>query len=302
MVVNIYEFSVSKLVRKNFSMTDIKKIIQCIVREIEDVNKPPYLDKFNDAPNKIPSLIFTGDGRSLFVNRTIETNITKVADWYSNQRPEFKEKCTTKEWRAAIRATVGRSYKKINPNDSLEQRGHYFKQLIESEIDEYFFRHGIYFLSFGCSLFRNTLDSEFTIGPVTFFPVQIWLNKALNDQWIKNTEHQRLTAVSFWENSDLAKESLEGSTERRIYEMLNGSQLVCTVETKGLAPQLARERSLVAARLAQTAIALHWLQPSKILGGMHLTGDRGTQKYRNNYVYSGSWIRLAFGNSSSELS
>ena len=96
-VVSIYVFSVSNLVRKNFSMTDIKKIIQCIIREIEDVNKPPYLEKFNDAPNKIPGLILTGEGRSLFVNRTIETNITKVADWYSNQRPELKEKCTTKE-------------------------------------------------------------------------------------------------------------------------------------------------------------------------------------------------------------
>ena len=259
-------------------MTGIKKIIQCIIREIEDVNKPPYLEKFNDAPNNIPGLILTGEGGSLFVNRTIETNITKVADWCSNQRPELKEKCTTKEWRAAIRATVGRSYKKINPNDSLEQRGHHFKQLIESEIDEYFSRHGIYFLSFGCSLFRNPLDSEFTIGPVTFFAVRMWLNKALNDQLINNTEHQRLTVVLFGENPDSAKDSLEGSTVRPIYEMLNGSQLVCTVKTEGLAPELAQERSLVAARLAQTSIALHWLQPSKVLEGMRLTGDRGTQK------------------------
>ena len=259
-------------------MTGIKKIIQCIIREIEDVNKPPYLENFNDAPNNIPGLILTGDGGSLFVNRTIETNITKVADCYSNQQPELKEKCTTKEWRAAIRATVGRSYKKINPNDSLEQRGLHFKQLIESEIDEYFSRHGVYFLSFGCSLFRNPLDSEFTIGPVTFFPVQIWLNKALNDQLINNTEHQRLTVVLLGENPDSAKDSLEGSTERPIYEMLNGSQLVCTVNTEGLAPELAQERSLVAARLAQTSISLHWLQPSKVLEGMRLTGDRGTQK------------------------
>ena len=221
-------------------MTGIKKIIQCIIREIEDVNKPPYLEKFNDAPNNIPGLILTGDGGSLFVNRTIETNITKVADCYSNQQPELKEKCTTKEWRAAIRATVGRSYKKINPNDSLEQRGLHFKQLIESEIDEYFSRHGVYFLSFGCSLFRNPLDSEFTIGPVTFFPVQIWLNKALNDQLINNTEHQRLTVVLLGENPDSAKDSLERSTERPIYEMLNGSQLVCTVNTEQLYPKVVR--------------------------------------------------------------
>ena len=259
-------------------MTDIKKIIQCIIREIEDVNKPPYLEKFNDAPNKIPGLILTGEGRSLFVNRTIETNITKVADWYSNQRPELKEKCTTKEWRVAIRAIVGRSYTKFSPNDSLEQRGRHFKQLIENEINEYYSRHNIYFLSFGCSLFRNPLDSEFTIGPVTFFPVQIWLNKALNDQLIKNTEHQRLTAVAFGENPDSANESLEEYTEQSIYDMLNGSQLVCTVKTEGLAPELARERSLVAARLAQTSIALHWLQPSEVLEGMRLTGDRGTQR------------------------
>ena len=243
-------------------MTAIKKIIQCIVGEIEEVNKPPYLEKFNDAPNKIPSLIFTGEGGSLFVNRSIETNITKVADWYSNKRPEIKKKCTNKEWRAAIRTTVGRSYKKISPNHSLEQRGHHFNQLIKSEIDEYFSRHNIYYQSFGCSLFSNPLDSEFTIGPVTFFPVQIWLNKALNDQLINHTEHQRLTAASVWENSDLAKESLEGSTERQIYEMLNGSQLVCTVQTEGLAPELARERSLIAARLAQSAIAL---QPASTL-------------------------------------
>ena len=59
--------------------------------------------------------------------------------------------------------------------------------------------------------------------------------------------------------------------------MLDGSQLVCTVKTEGLAPELARKRSLVAARLAQTSIALRWRQPSEVLEGMRLTGDRGTQ-------------------------
>ena len=107
--------------------------------------------------------------------------------------------------------------------------------------------------------------------------MQIWLKKALEGQLINNTEYQRLTVVSFRERSDSAIESLEGPMERPIYEMLNGSQLVCTVETEGLAPELARERSLVAARLAQTSVSLQWRQPSQILGGMHLTGDRGTQ-------------------------
>ena len=80
-VVSKYVLSISKLVRKNFSMTDIKTIIQCIIRELEEVNKPPYLEKFNDAPNKIPGFISTGEGGSLLVNQTIETNITKVTDW-----------------------------------------------------------------------------------------------------------------------------------------------------------------------------------------------------------------------------
>ena len=258
-------------------MTAIKKIIQCIVGEIEEVNKPPYLEKFNNAPNKIPGFISTGEGGSLLVNQTIETNIRKVADWYSNQRPELKGKCTKKEWHAATRAIVGRSYKEISPNDSLEQRGRHFKQLVESKINEYLSRHNTYFQSFGCSLFRQPLDSEYTIGPVTFYPVQIWLNKALNDQLINNTEYQRLSSVSFGENSDSANESLEEFREQSIYDMLNGSQQVCTVETEGLAPELARERSLVAARLAQTSIALHRLQPSEVLEGMRLTGDGGTQ-------------------------
>ena len=107
--------------------------------------------------------------------------------------------------------------------------------------------------------------------------MQLWLNKALNDQLIINTEHQRLTAVSFGENPDSANESLEEFRELSIDEMLDGSQLVCTVKTEGLAPELARKRSLVAARLAQTSIALRWRQPSEVLEGMRLTGDRGTQ-------------------------
>ena len=72
------------------------------------------------------------------------------------------------------------------------------------------------------------------------------------------------------------KPSIAAVDERTIIEATCGYPMVCTVETDRLAPELARKRSIIAARLAQTSIALllHPL-PSNLLARFRLSVDHG---------------------------
>ena len=252
-------------------MTNIKKTIQSIIKEIDDVNNQPIKPAVG-----LPSFISTDGGNTLLLNQSIDKMITEVADYYFDQQNEIKTKYTINEWRTEIRRKVGRCYEVTDSNDSLEQRGHIFKQKIESAKNESISRQNIYFLSFGCSQFRKPLNSEFSIGPVTFFPLNSWLNYAFENGLIEETEHNELKKISFGSESTLDKEAREQLQNPIIFDVLRDAQMMCTVKTEGLAPELARKRSLVAARLAQTSISLLWLRPSRILGSMRVAGEHST--------------------------
>lgn len=262
------------------SMIKIKETIQSIIGEIDDVNNQPIIPKLREEPVELPNFISTSDGNTLLLNKSISKKITELADYYFDQQIAIKIKYTRKEWRVAIRNMVGDCYKSTDPNDSLEQRGHLFKQQINSAKDENISRQDIYSLSFGCSLFVKPLNSNFTIGPVTFLPLKNWLDYASENRLIEEADHHSLIDFVSGNESTLDQELREQLHNPRVFDILNDSQILCTVKTEGLAPELARKRSLIAARLAQTSIALLWFQPSRILGGMHVTGEHWKKSRR----------------------
>ena len=268
-------------------MTNIKKTIQSIIKEIDEVNIQPV------KPNlESPSFISTDGGNTLLLNQSINKKITEVADYYFNQQNEIKTKYTINEWRTEIRRMVGRCYEVTDSNDSLEQRRHTFKQEIENAKNESISRQNNYFLSFGCLLFREPLNSEFSIGPVTFLPSNSWLNCAFENGLIEETEYKNLKKFVFGSESTSDKEAREQLQDPIIFDMFRDTQMMCTVKTEGLAPELARKRSLIAARLAQTSITLLWLKPSRILGSMRVAGEHST--FMRDMIMSTPNARLGY--------
>ena len=247
-------------------MANIKKTIQSIIQEIDDVNNHPTVSL------EFSGFITTGDGNTLLLSQSIDRKITEVAHYYY-QQSEIKEQYTINEWRLAIRKLVGPCYEATDPNDKLGRRGQLFKEQIESAQNKYLSRQNIYVMSFGCSIFFKPLISEFSIGPVTFFPSKSWINYAFENQLIEETEYNCLINSESCSDSTLDKELREQLQNSKLFDLLDDSQIMCTVKTEGLEPELARKRSLIAARLAQTSIALLWILPSRILEGMRVAGD-----------------------------
>ena len=247
-------------------MSKIEKTIQSIIEEIDSVNNEPMKPMM-----ELRSMISTDSGKVLFLNQSIDKKIIEVADYYFDQ--QIKTNYTINEWRTEIRRKVGHCYGASDSHDSLEQRGEIFKQKIESVKNESISRQKFFSLSFGCSLFREPLNSEFTIGPVTFTPFHNWLNYALKNGLIEEAEHKNLMNVVLGSESTLDKEAREQLKNLMVFDVIRDAQMMCTVRTEGLAYELSRKRSLIAARLALTSIALLWRRPSRILENMCVAGE-----------------------------
>ena len=74
------------------------------------------------------------------------------------------------------------------------------------------------------------------------------------------------------------KSSADSIGKQNILDVIGTCPFVCSVETVGLAPEAARQRSLTTARLALAAIALLWTTPSRALEGMNLLYDRSIHR------------------------
>ena len=253
-------------------MTNIINSCQNIIEEVFRLDEMT-ISQFKDEPRSIPGLIATGDYGSFIVNEAIENEIFNVAEWMLTQRPNVRDKYNLKEWQAAVRAAFGPALLRINPNDSSCEGARILKKFIEKNIDEHIASHGIHYRSIGCSLFSDSLDTSFTIGPVIFEPKTAWLERALKDNHISKISHRRINHFLSGHTIRKRKTSMDSIQEESILDVLKKAQMVCTVTINGLAPEAAQKRSIIAARLALTSMSLLWETPSRVLKSMRLTVD-----------------------------
>ena len=266
-------------------MSKIEETIQSIIEKIDSVNNEPMKPMV-----ELPSMISTDSGKELFLSQSIDKKIIEVADYYFDQQNEIKTNYTKNEWRTEIRRKVGHCYEATDSNNSLEQRGKIFKQKIESAKNESISRQKFFVLSFGCSLFREPLNSEFTIGPVTFSPFHYWLDYALKNGLLEEAEHKKFMNVVLGSESTIDKDARKQLKNLMVFDVIRDAHMMCTVRTEGLAYELARKRSLIAARLALTSIALLWRRPSRILENMCVAGEHS--KFMRNMFISSPNARL----------
>lgn len=136
------------------------------------------------------------------------------------------------------------------------------------------------FTTIGCTLFDKPLTSSFAIGPVLFESKAVWLDRAHEIGQFSEDNYSRLKHAFAGHPLPKAPGSIQGIFERSIVDTLLPSQLVCTIETRGLAPEMTKTRAIIGARLGQAAIALLWRLPSKTLEGFHLSVDHGHRRIR----------------------
>ena len=254
-------------------MTDISTSFQTILSELARIAANPraYL---TDPTTTIPGIIQTGGG-TIFINSKAEHEIALVADWLLNQRSSLHSSYTQSEWRSLIRRYFGSALPQLDTGTSLEDNARKLRNLIEQQLshDVTAQRHGT--TSFGCSLFSTPLESEFKIGPVLIQPKAAWLKYALDTNQISKISYNRLRRACLGRSLRKRKSSNESVQENSILTVLRTSQMICTITTEGLAPEMARQRSIIAARLALVSIALMWPNASYMLNSFRLSVDHG---------------------------
>lgn len=125
----------------------------------------------------------------------------------------------------------------------------------------------------GCNLFRGSQAYPITLGPVSFETREAWLASTSQQERLSPVARRRLARAWSGNRIRKRKRSFDEAVESSVLEAIGQRPIVCTVETDGLSSKMTREKGLLAARLAMTAISLLWDHPAEGLSWMNLIYD-----------------------------
>ncbi|MCY4132248.1 MAG: hypothetical protein OXF39_06330 [Nitrospira sp.] len=253
-------------------MSDIHRSYRKIIEELKDLAAHPMRIHTEEKP-RFTGWIDTGQSGSIAVNEIIDGEIHNVADWMLEQNPKARETHSQKEWRATVRRAFGPALAQINDQKSLDDCSQELKSLVKEEVQKRIAGYGKRGTALGCWLFSESLDDSFTIGPVMFESKSAWLDRALATGDISRITHRRLGRAFSGQSVRPRKGSMDKVQEESILRVLEKAPMVCTVTTYGLAPEVEQKRSILAARLALTSIALLWGHPSRVLDHFRISTD-----------------------------
>jgi len=258
------------------------------VREVKRLQEPGGVRASIDT---FSGWITDSSGRQFILNTEAEKEIHAVADWLRDQRPATKSQHTLKEWRHFVRSNFGDALAALDLSAKDEENGKKLKKAIEAAVDAAPKTAPILFMTIGCTLFEEPLPAPLAIGSVLFETKADWLARAEKTKQITPKVRKRLERAFVGRRLAKPKDYWQKHDEDAILGVLKSSKLVCTVETRDLAPAMAEARAVIGARLAQTALALFWKKPSSALEGFHLSVDPGTRKVaRLFFVPSGRHV------------
>lgn len=256
-------------------MDKLHKAFQNLINEYRHLRENPlWIHK--EKPPKFPTSIHSQAG-DILINRKIEREISDIAQLILPEYPTASVEYTSKEWRFSVRSACGFALCTVQFDDNMDDAIRSMKSIVKQEIQKLVDSKGILFQSMGCTLNLNPPEVPFVIGPVKFESTMIWLNHSQISEKIDKITRRRITKVFEGQKIGKRKPSIAASDEETIIEATSGYPMVCTVVTDRLAPELARKRSIIAARLAQTSFALLLNPlPSNLITQFSLSVDHGS--------------------------
>lgn len=247
-----------------------------IVTELTELQKPGAWDK---QQRTFPGLLSTGGPEgSILINEEVDREISRVAGWMLDQRPASKRQYTLREWREAVRRAFGPALIQLDLGDTVAVNGKKLKKLVEEAVNDAGQVASTKSTAMGCTLLARTLTDPLIIGPVKFESRLAWLSRIEKeglftrqtcDRIARGLAGRRLRKLKNWQRERF---------ERHILDVLADAEMVCTVETQGLASEMAELRAITGARLAQAAISLMWSRPSTAFEGFRLAVDHGSRQ------------------------
>lgn len=277
-------------------------LVKEIIRELTRLETVPMAERSKNDDFALPRMINAGNGKSLIVSSKLDEGIERVAKRLMDDDPSLKPKFTQAEWRAIVRRAFGPALASIDLDGDLETNASTVLTRVKKTANQDATGQGVREYAFGCTLFGGKDFKPFSIGPVLFEAQDVWLERKHQDGDISILSRRRIERV--WQGHKLRKRksSFDSIAEADVIDAIGSCSFVCSVTIHDLASEAGREKALMAARLATTAIALTWQVPSKALEGINLVFDRKPHRRKvlsfipGKGVLSGSsWSHPPFG-------
>jgi hypothetical protein len=275
-------------------MLSTVKIIQDIITKMAAVNGGQFADSFDRDVFELPRLIPAGtDKGTIQITKEIDDLVTSLARALKENQKCLARRVKDGEWHVWVRTTIGPLLAETSaPSDDAAQS--LLKQL-QGALNDLVAGLSVREYAFGASLFSNTDVPTFTIGPVTFEPRDVWLDRKESEGEFSAVTKRRIKQRWSGQRVSQRKSNREQIREDDIIAAVGPCPYVCTVKlSSNFASDAALETALTTARLALTCASLAFQTPSQVLLGfnLHYDGPIHLQKallfIPNKIVFAGS--------------
>lgn len=291
-----YEILASNDGSPDCSLMNKQQLIETVLAELIAAQSPAALAPPKRGSFSFPPTLPVGDGHVIPATERMIEAIGSFADLLTENDPQLARSYTKKDLMKVMRRVFGETLAKIDLNDPAE----FNREQVQAGVADRFYaeidgqRIEQQFL-FGCWFLAGTTSHSIRVGPVIFEDRATWLARASSEGRVSAITGRRL--IRLWKGARLSKRtpSADNELEQSVLDVLANCPFACSVETRGLVATSAEQKALLAARLAQTAVALLWASPSGVLDRLGLLYDGDVR--RQHYVTFGSARR--WGSSSS---
>ena len=253
----------------------IHKILSELRRaQIERWSPPP--------PGKVRQILLPpslplSDGRQMSVTSGLLGAVSDYSKVILSNKPDLKSRFKNAELYQLVATSFGGALQTVDLDKSNMELSDKVKNDVDAKLHEMIERHREPIqLTLGCHLFDGEAAYPIAIGPVVFETREQWLSRAEYEGKLSAITARRLKAT--WDGRTLQKRkaTYDSINERAMLDTVGQCLAVCTVSTDGLSSKMIKEKGLLAARLAMTAISLIWTRPSQGLSWMNLRYDGET--------------------------
>jgi hypothetical protein len=260
------------------------EIIVGILNELRNVDSARSFSDFSDDGKlSLPQWISAGDGFSIIINRKISNMIWELAAALYEEQPAMAKTISRKDWAGLVQRVLGPLLGNADLDKPFTTSATTILTDLQCELTATDWNYKTRTFLFGCSFIQNHDIQPFTIGPVTIWTREMWLDQALENGRIDKASHQRLLAQWTGKSVKKRKPSRNSVNENVIADAIGRAPYVCTVETNGIFGEVAKEKAIVAARFALLGVALMWPSPTKAMAELNLVFDG--LPFRQTYAF-----------------
>ena len=269
-------------------MNDKESCIELFTEIIESIDNLPsgpfWIRDLREGKYRFPVWLSVGNGEQIHITPEINRMLTRFSKslmtvFFQALQSEF----THSEWNSLTKREFGLCFRKYFLEEGADTEPETFIEDLRQRISTLICDIRVREYVFGCHFCSNSEFAPLSIGPVRFEPKLAWLARFHRAGGISDVARARIERA--WDGKRLRprKPSEDESTERHILKTTNNCDFVCTVAVERMGDEAGKQKALIAARLATTAVSLAWEEPTWALRYMTLTYDRQPH-HRENLV------------------